>query len=401
MDAEQRAVFSGMVYYYRENKIICRYQLTMKDEVEPQLLQQALDAARPMAPFYFQRPVWEKRTLHLEPCDAPCPVRIGTALPELPDENGLCFALSCEGKTLCLDWFHFIADGRGISPLLTMVLMLYCNLRYGTAFVPSPLESAPPYDIEDILTEFPESQVENDMQRPVVQTFEGEPGRCRVRLEKAGLVDVALRCGVRPFSALMALLCRAARDYLGKDDIIYSYSVDARDSLGASGALYNCVASFQRKLPVRADAPLAEMAACMDEGLREDLRPESKRFRLAEQMGWVYRVYQQKASLNIKKRIFQMGEYISGFPADFWVSYLGDPFCPVSPELEAFVEGFEVWVPADGASIGIECTSLHGVITVCIQNKVPQPGFAAALRAALEAEDIPVLEAEELTYQTI
>ena len=33
-------------------------------------------------------------------------------------------------------------------------------------------------------------------------------------------------------------------------------------------------------------------------------------------MGWVYRVYQQKASLSIKKRIFQMGEYISGFPAE-------------------------------------------------------------------------------------
>lgn len=401
MDAEQRAVFPGMVYYYRENKIICRYQLTMKDEVDPQLLQQALDDVREKAPFYFQKPVWEKRTLHLEACDAPCPVRLGTTLPELPDENGFCFAFSCEGKTLCFDWFHFLMDGRGASPFLTMVLMLYCNLRYGTAFVCDSLASDPPYDIEDILAEFPDSQVENDMQRPVVQTFEGEPGRCLVRLDKAGLVAAAVRCGVRPFSALMALLCRAARDYLEKEDIIYSYSVDARDSLNVPGALYNCVASFQRKLPVNADAPLKETAACMDEGLREDLLPENKRLRLAEQMGWVYRVYQQKASLNIKKRIFQMGEYISGFPADFWVSYLGDPFRPVSPELEAYVEGFEVWVPADGASIGIECTSLHGVITLCIQNKVPRPGFAAALKNALEAEGISVLEAQELTYQTI
>ena len=92
-------------------------------------------------------------------------------------------------------------------------------------------------------------------------------------------------------------------------------------------------------------------------------------------MGWVYRVYQQKASLSIKKRIFQMGEYISGFPADFWVSYLGDPFAPSSPELTRYIEDFQTWVPADGASIGLECTSLHGIITLCIKNKVPRPAL--------------------------
>ena len=54
------------------------------------------------------------------------------------------------------------------------------------------------------------------------------------------------------------------------------------------------------------------------------------------------------------------------------------------------------WVPADGASIGLECTSLHGIITLCVKNKVPRPGFAEALRAAFEAEGIKVLEAAEL-----
>ena len=123
MDAEQRSVFPGIVYYYRENTIICRYQATLKDEAEPELLQQALDAARAKAPYYFQRPVWEKRTLRLEPCDAPCLVRKSSALPRLPDENGLCIAVSCEGKNVAFDWFHFIADGRGIAPFMTMVLM--------------------------------------------------------------------------------------------------------------------------------------------------------------------------------------------------------------------------------------------------------------------------------------
>ena len=391
MDAEQRSVFQGIVYYYRENMVNCRYQVTLKDAVDGALLQQALDAARAKAPYYFQKPVWEKKLLHLEPSDAPCPVRQGSAKPEFPDENGFTVALSYEGKVVYFDWFHFMADGRGIAPFMTMVLQFYCNLRYGTAFEGRALVTDPPYDIEDILAKYPESQVANDMQRPVVQTFEETPTCCRIRLEKAGLVDAALRCGVKPFSALTALLCKAVRAYLDKDEVLYSYSTDARDALGAPNALYNCVASFQRRLPLTADAPLAEVAVGVDADLKENLSAERKLFRIAEQMGWVYRVYQQKASLSIKKRIFQMGEYISGFPADFWVSYLGDPFAPSSPELTRYIEDFQTWVPADGASIGLECTSLHGIITLCVKNKVPRPGFAEVLRAAFEAEGIKVL----------
>ena len=397
MNAEQRAVFQGIVYYYRENQVLCRYQATLKEAVDPALLQQALDAARPLAEYYFCHVVWEKREARLEPNTAPCRVRQGSAQPKIPEEtNDYLFSLGCEGNTVYLDWFHFLADGRGMAPFMTMVLQFYCNLRYGTAFEGQTLETDPAYDIEDILAKYPESQVANDMQRPVVQTFEETPTCCRIRLEKAGLVDAALRCGVKPFSTLTALLCKAVRAYLDKDEVLYSYSTDARDALGAPNALYNCVASFQRKLPLTADAPLAEVAVGVDADLKENLSAERKLFRIAEQMGWVYRVYQQKASLSIKKRIFQMGEYISGFPADFWVSYLGDPFAPSSPELTRYIEDFQTWVPADGASIGLECTSLHGIITLCIKNKVPRPGFAEALRAAFEAEGIKVLEAAEL-----
>ena len=151
MDAEQRSVFQGIVYYYRENMVNCRYQVTLKDAVDGALLQQALDAARAKASYYFQKPVWEKKLLHLEPSDAPFPVRQGSAKPEFPDENGFTVALSYEGKVVCFDWFHFLADGRGIAPFMTMVLQFYCNLRYGTAFEGRTLETDPAYDIEDIL----------------------------------------------------------------------------------------------------------------------------------------------------------------------------------------------------------------------------------------------------------
>ena len=88
MDAEQRSVFQGIVYYYRENMVNCRYQVTLKDAVDGALLQQALDAARAKAPYYFQKPVWEKKLLHLEPSDAPCPVRDGVLVKAVTRGNG-------------------------------------------------------------------------------------------------------------------------------------------------------------------------------------------------------------------------------------------------------------------------------------------------------------------------
>lgn len=397
MNAEQRAVFQGIIYYYRENQVLCRYQATLKEAVDPALLQQALDAARPLAEYYFCHVVWEKREARLEPNTAPCRVRQGSAQPKIPEEtNDYLFSLGYEGNTVYLDWFHFLADGRGGSQLMTLVLKLYCNLRYGTAFACEPLVSDPPYDIEDILARYPESQVENDMQKEVTQTSDAPARLVRVRLDKQSLLDAALPLGVKPFSALITLFCKAGREYFGRDDLMYNYSADARDAMGTPKALFNCVASFQRPITVTEADTLATLVPGVEADIRHNLTKEPKLFRVAEQMGWVYQVYRQRASLKIKKRVFQMGEYISGFPSDFWVSYQGDPFVPADPDLEKYLTDFQTWVPADGASIGVECTTLHGVITICIQNKAQKPGYAAALRHAFESAGVKVLEAAEL-----
>ena len=123
---------------------------------------------------------------------------------------------------------------------------------------------------------------------------------------------------------------------------------------GVPHALYNCIASFQLSLQLEPQARLHSFAKRLDHEIRESLTPERRLFRMAEQMGWVYQVFRQKAALKIKKRVFQMGEYISGFPADFWVSYIGSPLLPHSPELEAYLTDFQTWVLPDGASLAME-----------------------------------------------
>lgn len=401
MEQSQRSaeyIFQGTMYFFRREKILCRYQFALKDAVDSALLQRALDAALSVAPYYRVRLVQEKRESFLETNPNPCLVYEGSAQRSIPEEtNGYLFSVSCEGDTVYFDWYHFLMDGHGVSPFLTRILELYCNLKYGTAFENPPIVCSPPYDIEAMMAKYPAPAAgENTLQKDVVQTWEGKMRRTRVRLTKQSLVDKAVENSVKPFTALAGLLSLALRGYLGKDEIQYSYSADTRDVVGVPDALYNCVCSFQDNVKLTEATRLADIVPAMDAFVRRSLQPEVKLRRMAEQMNWVYKVDQQKAPLRIKQRVFQMGEYISGVPADFWLSYLGNPLMPATPEIQKYTKDFNVWVPPDGGSMGVEASSLNGVITLCIENKAEIPGLAAAIRTAFEKEGIEVLEAVDL-----
>ena len=386
------------MYFFRREKVQCRYQFSLRDAVDSTLLQQALTAALVNAPYYTQRLVQEKREMWLEPNTEPCLVYPGSTMRNIPEEtNGYLFCISCEGNTVYFDWHHFLMDGHGVSPLFTRILEQYCNLRYGTAFAAPPIVCDPPYDVQAMLAEYPPVECGGDViQREVVQTYEGALRRTRVCLSKQSLVEKALANNAKPVSALLSLLCMAMREYLGKENIQFSYSADTRDVAGVPNALYNCVCSFEHTVQLQPQTRLADFVADVDADIRQDLQPQSKRRRMASQMGWVYKVDQQKAPLRIKQRVFQMGEYIGGTISDFWLSYLGNPLLPATQELQKYTKDFNVWVPPDGGSMGVEASSLNGIITLCIENKAEMPGLAGMIRTAFEKEDITVLEAVDL-----
>ena len=135
----------------------------------------------------------------------------------------------------------------------------------------------------------------------------------------------------------------------------------------------------------------------MDAAVRASLTPERKRRRMADQMGWVYKVDQQKAPLRIKQRVFQMGEYISGIPADFWFSYLGNPLMPNTPELAQYITDFGVWVPPDGRlPVRGGLHPQRGDHPVHREQGAEGRPARRSCGRVLEAEGIPVLEAQAL-----
>ena len=388
----------GAMYFYREKNIYCRYQYALKDPVDPALLQQAVDAALDAADYFKMKLVREKWDVYLVENDQPFTVSLGSQLKAMPEETGL-FNVSCEGDTVYFDWFHFLADGHGVSRFLTRILMEYCNRRYGAGFDCPPLPSAPAYDMDALVALDPTAGQERLPEIEPVQPEAGQLCRSMVRLDKQSLVDAALACGVKPVSALLGLLSLAMQPLVGRERVEYCYSTDTRRTLKVPDAFYNCVASFRYGVDAGPKVRLADIVPAIDADLKASLVPSTQLGQMAKMMNWVVRVDALKAPLKIKRRVFSMGEAMGNFPADFWISYLGDPLDPdrrYPAALLDYIRDFEVWVPPDGASVGYEVASLHGQLILCIQDKLGRAGLTEAIRAVCEREGVKVLSTAQM-----
>src|SRR5699024_9136197 len=288
----------GAMYFYREKNIYCRYQYALKDPVDPALLQQAVDAALDAADYFKMKLVREKRDVYLVENDQPFTVSLGSQLKAMPEETGgYLFNVSCEGDTVYFDWFHFLADGHGVSRFLTRILMEYCNRRYGAGFDCPPLPSAPAYDMDALVALDPTAGQERLPEIEPVQPEAGQLCRSMVRLDKQSLVDAALACGVKPVSALLGLLSLAMQPLVGRERVEYCYSTDTRRTLKVPDAFYNCVASFRYGVDAGPKVRLADIVPAIDADLKASLVPSTQLGQMAKMMNWVVRVDALKAPL--------------------------------------------------------------------------------------------------------
>jgi hypothetical protein len=389
-------VFPGCVYFLRKEQVLCRFQASLRKTIDPTLLQQALNALLPRADFFRQQLIWEGDHAFLAPNEHPCLVHQSDRQPHIPEgTNGYLFAVSCADNTIFLDWFHFLTDGFGAGQFMTQLLLEYCNRCYDTHFAVQPLITSPLYSLDDMLQCYRDHRVTNDLQQTAAQLCEGEVRRSLIRLDKNDLVQTALQHGVKPFSLLLGLLCIAVHESLNQEELTFSFPTDMRRALDVPNALYNCVSSSRLKASVSSQQDFGTFITQLDADVKRCLDKDALLIQMAQQFGFVHEVYTARAPLKIKKRIFQMGEYAGGGLADFWMSYVGDPL-HTEQNLSDWLTDFQVWVPPDGASLGIEEVSLNGKLMLCIQDKTGHSDLSDAVCRTMQAQGVRILSAETL-----
>lgn len=107
--------------------------ITMRSEVQHQVLSNAVSKAAVRYPYFSIRPVRQQENIVLVPNPRPIPVfRDGRCAKLGSDEtDGHLLSFGCEGNRIFLNASHCIADGMGIDPLLKTVLYLYVSELYG------------------------------------------------------------------------------------------------------------------------------------------------------------------------------------------------------------------------------------------------------------------------------
>ncbi len=164
------------MYFFRREKILCRYQFALRDAVESPFAagtgQRRFRQVRLIIPS-----VWCRKSGRCgwSPTLSPALCTPAVHMRNIPEQtNGYLFCVSCEGDTVYFDWHHFLLDGHGVSP---------CSPAFwsstATCVTAQPLRCTqivcdPPYDMQTMLAEYPPVEYGSDViQRDVVQTYEG------------------------------------------------------------------------------------------------------------------------------------------------------------------------------------------------------------------------------------
>jgi len=145
---EEEKFISGVFWYYSIDLSV-RYEIHMKDEVDGQALQRALDITMTRYPYLKKRLVESSQSFHIMDNDLPVVV-LNTDKPVhlcSPESNYHLFCVSYFDDKIYFDNSHSLFDGRGRSFILHTLMYYYCTYRYDeTVEMPGVLLAGTPID---------------------------------------------------------------------------------------------------------------------------------------------------------------------------------------------------------------------------------------------------------------
>ena len=127
--------FSGSIFYYGldgAQASTVRYTVRMKDPVDGEVLDRAVQKAFTRYPYLKKHLKYEGGSIVIE--DNPAPIVVlhtpDTVTLNAPETNGHLIAISWDDCTIWFNNSHGIMDGRGRANVLHTIMYYYCSERY-------------------------------------------------------------------------------------------------------------------------------------------------------------------------------------------------------------------------------------------------------------------------------
>ncbi len=372
----------------------------MTDPVDGEILRHALEEAIARYPYLSVRVEMEDGWYVLRENPAPVPVYEGTHMLPLGGEaaQGHLIAFAYCGRTLRVDAFHGLTDGRGFLRLLRTVLYYYCAEKYG--FLPDREGIAlkgDPIPEEEIRDPYPDHVDESI--RPMGRYV----GKAAVQLfpeKKKGawnaIVDVPEDAFVRfskqrdgsPAVVTALLMARAIRAVLGETElpIVCGMAMDIRPVLQKPEAHHSTVSQLFLEYGKRMERlDLFHQVTAFRGMVILQSQPENVLTSVKHNIQFIQKL-EQLPDLAARKLFMAEVMKRAMNSATFKVSYVGSHKTgPTDAYIESSHPGF---IDLTGAGAMLEVCTFKGRLFINFMQESDDERYLHAFLQELEAADI-------------
>lgn len=399
-------ILSGKTFMYSESS----YRTTgiryiLKDAVDKELLQSAVDQALPAHPwitygiyeqdgsFYYHNELLRSLTVYEHDWED---------LPEIggKDMDGHLAAVFFKDRTITFAVFHGLTDGKGIITFADEVLKAYAaNLRgetYVAEIVEHPDINAEPFEAAGQMYEklklppIPKDGKGFMDKEPflIPGGFEDEnstPAHIMLRADAAEYMSFAKKLGVRPVAVLVSLYAKAVLRVMGDTDrkMKIAVPVDFRDALEIPHTFRNCAMPpvMIELSPELANGPIEQIATAiqgvMDQRTSKPAGVMAVKA-LADMLG-------QMPALPFKEA-FAMFANLSGGPIfSFNASYA---YRLPQTDYLSLLDGVYIMYPSTVAQNVLEMAALPDAFCICLNQSGETTAYADAFCAVCKENGI-------------
>ena len=389
-------ITTGGIFYYGL-PIQVRGIFTMRDKVDRDDLQRAVDTAMPRFPYFCIRAVEKDGRYVQEYNDAPFVVleREDPPAPGTAEVNGHMHIFGCWENKIYADFFHGIGDGRGTVPtLVESVLYYYCKFHYDEGLqVPGVIladsePAAGEYEDPFLYAKKPEKlpvsfqRVTESFAFPEPRVAPGEAQNVYTfNINQKEFMKYTKSVDGSPAAIAALFLCRAI-DAVHPErtlPIVANMPVDIRSALGCDKTCQNCIDFLQLVYTTQMrDVPLDRQAT----GFRGQIFLQSDKEYLNERFyNYVQEYRLATAAPTVAEKHERLLPSLPVVPGSC-VSYMGQLSMG---DVDRYRLNFRGAFDATGFGIVIEIYCAGDTLSVCLMNGLQTDAYIQAFIRELDA----------------
>lgn len=399
-------IVSAMPFYYgasEEAPNTALVSVELKDEIRHEILRDVVSKVMERYPYFMVRAVVHGNEYVLEENPEPIAVVAGEGPVTLggSEANGHLLAFSCEGSRINLSFFHGLADGAGIFPLLRSVLYYYCSEYYGqkidaegirligSAIPDQEVEDPYPNAVDDAIT--PMGRYKG---KPAFQLCDGglvkERGQyfSRIRIPEDAFLKYTKANDGSPATMVSVFLYQAISELHEEESkpIVCGMAMNIRPVLDKPLCHHSVVSQlFLEYKPSMKTMDIQTLATCSRGMVILQSQPENVWTSVRNNLSFFEQLrkmpdlsQRQEYMKQVVARSMQMDTYK--------VSYVGKA---ALGDAGKYVTAIDSYVDIGGAGIMVEINALNGFFHLCFMQEFAEDIYVNSFIRQLEKAGIP------------